>query len=108
MPSAALTNAGQDVIGGAIDRGVVGSRHGMEFYGSFPHWRTLSFSVACTQGGDVNPTVTPSDPALSIEGRSATQINITFADIPSVGTRCSFTPIDGAGIATGPLWEPTP
>jgi hypothetical protein len=108
VPSAALTNAGQDVIGGAIDRGLIDLRHGMEFYGSFPRWQTLSFSVACTQGGDVNPTITPYDPAPSIEGRSATQINLTFADIPNVGARCSFTPIDGAGIATGPLWGPTP
>lgn len=64
--SATLSNAGQDVIGGAIDRGVIGAfRHGMEFYGNFPHWQTLSVSVACTQGGEVNPTVTPYTPRWS-------------------------------------------
>src|SRR5262249_34537087 len=42
-----------DEIVGSVDRGSVGSRHGLELYGRFPHWESLNLSVYCIQGGDI-------------------------------------------------------
>lgn len=108
-PSILLDALGDNEIRGSVDRGVTSTRHGMELYGSFPQSATLNLSVFCVQGGDLNRTQTPYTPDVHFDLRSPTQLNLTFADIPSAGAHCSFTPTNPAtGRATGPRWGPLP
>jgi len=73
---------------------------------SFPAPQSLNLSIYCVQGGDINRTTLPYNAEIQFDLRSPTQINLTFNDVPGAGARCSFTPIDASGRATGPLWGP--
>ena len=106
LPSIQITSSGDNQIRGSVDRGRIGTRHGMELYGSFPAPQSLNLSIYCVQGGDINRTTMPYTAEIQFDLRSPTQINLTFNDVPGVGARCSFTPIDASGRATGPLWGP--
>jgi hypothetical protein len=106
LPSIQITSSGDNQISGSVDRGRIGTRHGMELYGSFPAPQSLNLSIYCVQGGDINRTTMPYNAEIQFDLRSPTQINLTFNDVPGAGARCSFTPIDASGRATGPLWGP--
>ncbi len=106
LPSIQITSSGDNQIRGSVDRGRIGTKHGMELYGSFPDPQSLNLSIYCVQGGDINRTTMPYTAEIQFDLRSPTQINLTFNDVPGVGARCSFTPIDASGRATGPLWGP--
>lgn len=106
-PSIRIESSSADEITGSVDRGAIDTMHGIELYGAFPHSQSLNLSIYCVDGGDINRTHVPYTPNIQFDLRSSTQLNLRFNDVPAVGARCSFTPLDpSSGRATGPRWGP--